>query len=114
MPAKRRNKDDLWVPTIKRPKEIGSLLSGVGLGLSFLQISDLKALSITLDWVMRPALCQAALGTKLPRPDSPCLEMPTTARPAGEDVLRHFPALCINNHESIQNRRRLSRSKAKS
>ena len=51
MPAKRRNKDDLWVPTIKRPKDIGSLF-GIGLGLSFLQISDPKALSITLDWVM--------------------------------------------------------------
>jgi hypothetical protein len=38
MPAKRRNKDDLWVPTTKSPKEIGSLLFGVELGLSFLQI----------------------------------------------------------------------------
>ena len=38
MPAKGRNKDDLWVPTIKRPKEIGSLLFEVGLGFSFLQI----------------------------------------------------------------------------
>ena len=51
MPAKRRNTDDLRVPTIKRLKEIGSLLFGVGLGLSFLQISHLKALSITLDWL---------------------------------------------------------------
>jgi hypothetical protein len=114
MPAKRRNKDDLWVPTIKRPKKIGSLLFGVGLGLSFLQISDPKALRIALDWVMRPTLCQAAPGTKLPRPDFPCLELPTTARPAGKRRASSLPCSRINNREPIQNRRRLFPSEAKS
>jgi hypothetical protein len=62
---------------------------------------------------MSPALCQAALGTKLPRPDYPCLEPPTRARPTEEDELLHFPPLGMNNYESIQNRRRLVQEQSK-
>ena len=47
----RRTKDYPLGSYDKEAEGIGSLLFGVGLGLSFLQTSELKALSITLAWL---------------------------------------------------------------